>query len=83
MSENLNRVEVHGCIVCGKLHNVLVVYTPSGELVGYTATGGGAHPIPGADPPLVACNDHTPEQISAALARHHTGLEEDEGEQED
>ncbi len=83
MSENTNRVEIHGCIVCGKLHNVLVVRTPSGKLVGYTATGQGASPIPGADPPLVACNTHTGEEIKAALARHHPGPGDEKDEEED
>jgi hypothetical protein len=33
MSDNTNRVEQHGCIVCDKIHNLLVVYTPSGKMV--------------------------------------------------
>ncbi len=83
MSKNTNRVEIHGCIVCGKLHNVLVVRTPGGQMVGYTATDHEASPIPGADPPLIACNTHTADEVKAALARHRTGPEKGQDPEED
>ena len=37
-SENKIVDEIHGCIVCAKLFNVLVVYTPQGKLQDYTVT---------------------------------------------
>ena len=83
MSENTNRVELHGCIVCGKLHNLLVVTTPRGELVGYTVTGSGCHTLPGAERPLVACDAHTTEEIDAALSHHHPGPEQSEDPEKD
>ncbi|HEY5157881.1 MAG TPA: hypothetical protein VII93_07975 [Anaerolineales bacterium] len=76
MSENTNKVELHGCIVCGKLHNLLVVTTPGGKLVGYTVTGSSCHTLPGAERPLVACDGHTTAEVDAALSRHHPGPEQ-------
>jgi hypothetical protein len=32
-SENKNVVEMHGCIVCARIFNILAVYTPDGRLV--------------------------------------------------
>jgi hypothetical protein len=45
-SENKNVVEVHGCIVCAKLFDILVVYTPDGGLVDCTVTNPGGHIVP-------------------------------------
>jgi len=38
MSENKDVVQVHGCIVCGRLFNVLAMYAPNGKLVDCTVT---------------------------------------------
>jgi hypothetical protein len=78
MSDNINRVEQHGCIVCGKIYNLLVVYTPSGKMVGSTVTSPGGHPVPDAVRPLAACNTHSGEEIETALARHYPGKEQAE-----
>ena len=78
MPENTSKVELHGCIVCGRLHNLLVVTTPGGKLVGYTVTGSGCHSLPGQDRPLVACDGHTTAEINTALSRHHPGPEQTE-----
>ena len=43
MSENENVGELHGCIVCAKLFNILAVYTPDGRLVDCTVTSSGGH----------------------------------------
>ena len=34
-SENHNLVEMHGCIVCGRLFDILVVYSLQDRLVGF------------------------------------------------
>ncbi len=83
MSNNTNKVEVHGCIVCGKLYDVLVVYTPSGNVYGYSVTSAGAHPLAGGDKPLVACDRHTGDEIKSALAKHHPGPQKGEDHDED
>ena len=78
MSDNTNRVEQHGCIVCGRIHDLLVVYTPTGKIVGCTVTSPDGHPVPDAVRPLVACNTHSGEAIKTALARHYPGREQEE-----
>ncbi len=72
MSDNSNKVEQHGCIVCGRLHNLLVVYGPDGRMLDCTVTSPGGRIVP--DPrPLVACESHTEEQVRRALALHYPG----------
>jgi hypothetical protein len=78
MSDNLNKVEPHGCIVCGKVYNLLVVYTPSGSLVGCTVNTPDARPVPDDLRPLVACNSHSWEQVQNAVARHYPGQKQPE-----
>ena len=65
MSENKNVVEIHGCIVCAKLFNVLAVYALDGRLVGCTVTSPGGHIVPDKRRPLVACETHTAKEIGA------------------
>ena len=66
MSENKNIVEIHGCIVCAKLFNLLVVYTPEGKLLDCTVTSPGGHIVPDEHHPLVACDAHTAAEIESA-----------------
>jgi len=69
MSENKNVVEMHGCIVCAKIFNVLVVYTPDDRLVDCVVTSFGGHRVPDEQRPLVACDSHTADEIEAAYQR--------------
>ena len=69
MSENTNVVEIHGCIVCARLFNLLAVYTSDGRLVDCTVTSPGGHRVPNAQRPLVACDIHTSEEIENAYKR--------------
>ena len=78
MSDNTNRVEQHGCIVCGKIYNLLVVYAPSGMMVDCTVTSPGGCVVPDATRPLAACNTHSGAEIETALARHYLGMEQAE-----
>jgi hypothetical protein len=78
MSDTLNRVESHGCIVCGKLFTLLVVDYPSGQMAGCTVTSPGGNVVPDRLRPLVACNTHSGEQIKKALDRHYPGKEQEE-----
>jgi len=73
MSDNANVVEEHGCIVCGKVYNLLVEYAPGGQLIDCTVTSPGGRRVPDAHWPLVACNKHTPKEIETALAGHYPG----------
>jgi hypothetical protein len=74
MSENINRVEPHGCIVCGRTYDMLVVYSPSGRMVDCTVTSpGGGHRVPDTQRPLVACDRHSQQEIQAAYAQRYPG----------
>jgi len=75
MSENTNKVEPHGCIVCGKIYNLLVVYAPSGSMVGCTVISPGGRVVPDALRPLAACTTHSAEEIETALDSHYPSLE--------
>jgi hypothetical protein len=69
MSENDNVVEMHGCIVCARIFNILAVYTPHGRLVGCTVTSPGGQRVLDERQPLVACDTHTTAEIEAAHKR--------------
>jgi hypothetical protein len=69
MSENRKAVEIHGCIVCAKLFNILAVYTPEDRLAGCTVTSPGGHIVADEQRPLVACNTHSTEEIKSAYKR--------------
>jgi hypothetical protein len=73
MSNNSNVVESHGCIVCGKLYNLLVVYDPDGKLVDCTVTSPGGSRVWDEHWPLVACNSHPESVIKTALSNHYPG----------
>lgn len=84
MPENKIVVETHGCIVCGKVYNLLVVYDPDGNLVNCTVTGSaGGHRIQDAHRPLVACDRHTVQEIENALAKHYPGMAQKEDYEDD
>lgn len=81
MSENKNAVEMHGCIVCARVFNVLAVYSPNGRLVNCSVTGVGGHCLLDERQPLVACNTHTAGEIEAAFKRWQSRKgEEPDGE---
>ena len=82
MSENTNKVEQHGCIVCGKIHTLLVVYTPSGKLFGCTVTSPDGRVVPDNIRPLVACNSHSSMEVDDALEQHYPGKERPEDKEE-
>jgi hypothetical protein len=69
MSENINAIEMHGCIVCARTFNILAVYTPDGRLVDCIITSTGGHRVPDERRPLVACDTHTAEEIATAYKR--------------
>ena len=69
MSENKTKAEIHGCIVCAKLFNVLAEYTLEDIFVDCTVTSSGGGCVPDAHQPLVACDRHTPDEIDVAYKR--------------
>jgi len=82
MPENRNVVETHGCIVCGKLYEMLVVYAPDGHMLDCTVLHPDAHRVADEKRPLVACNQHTAKQIEWTLARHYPGKEQEEDDED-
>ncbi|MCX6036036.1 MAG: hypothetical protein NTV38_13865 [Chloroflexi bacterium] len=69
ISENKNIVEMHGCIVCARVFNILVVYSPDGRLVDCTVTSPGGQRVPDEQRPLVACDTHSAGEIEAAYKK--------------
>lgn len=68
-TENRNVVEIHGCIVCAKLFNILVVYSPDGQMVDCAVTSPGGHRVKDENRPLVACDTHTEKEIESAYKK--------------
>jgi len=66
MSENQSIIEMHGCIVCARISNILAVYTSDGKLVDCTVTSPGGHCVPDELRLLVACDTHTAGEIETA-----------------
>jgi len=69
MSENKKLVEIHGCIVCAKIFNVLAVYDSDSKLVDCTVTSPGGHRVKDERRPLVSCDTHTTDEIKTAYKR--------------
>jgi hypothetical protein len=69
MIEDKKVVELHGCIVCGRLFNILAVHNPFGRLVDWAITSPGGQKVSSEEQPLVACDQHTSEQIESAIIR--------------
>jgi hypothetical protein len=81
--ENKNAIEIHGCIVCARVFNLLAVYTPDGRLVDCTVTSPGGHCVPDEHRPLVACDSHTAEEIESAYQRWQSRNSEEADNEED
>ena len=69
MSENKSVVEIHGCIVCARIFNILAIYTPDDRLLDCTVTSPGGHCVPDERRTLVACDTHTPGEIEIAYKK--------------
>ncbi len=69
MPETYTKGEMHGCIVCGKLHQLYVVYDANDRFVDCKVMSLEAKRAPDARHPLVVCDKHSDAQIEAALAR--------------
>ena len=68
-SGNTKATEMHGCIVCGRIFNLLTVYAPDGHLVGCVVTSPGGRPVLDERRPLAACDTHSAGEIEAAYKR--------------
>jgi hypothetical protein len=81
MTETRAKGEMHGCIVCGKLYQLLVVHDAQGKYIGSKVMSAGGKAVKAARRPLVACERHTDEEIERAVNRVY-GEQADEDEDE-
>ncbi len=76
MAENQTKSELHGCIVCGKLYQLYVVYDSGGRFVDCKVMSPDGRRVPNQARPLVACRRHSQREIDLAVDRAY-------GEQQD
>jgi hypothetical protein len=69
MSKRETKVEMHGCIVCGRLVQLYVLYEADGKFYDFKVMSDDARPVKHAHRPLVACKTHSDAQIEAAVFR--------------
>jgi hypothetical protein len=69
MSETHTKGEMHGCIVCGKLYQLYVVYDENGKYVDSKVMSAGARKVNHPTRPLVACERHSEGEVEAAVLR--------------
>ena len=60
---------MHGCIVCGKLYQLLVVYTADGTFLDAKLMTAGARFVEHQTRPLAACLTHSDESVERAVQR--------------
>ena len=84
MTENRTVGEIHGCIVCGRIFDILAVYSPAGHLVDCTVTSPGGQIVPDQRQPLAACRIHAADEVAAAYEKWQASKsKKSEDEQED
>jgi succinate dehydrogenase/fumarate reductase-like Fe-S protein len=69
MSDTKAKGEMHGCIVCGKLYQLLIVYDSNGKYIGSKVMSAGGREVKDSTRPLVACEKHTEQEIERAIQR--------------
>lgn len=69
MTESHTRGEMHGCIVCGRLYELYVVYDANDDFLDYKVMTAGGRKIPGQGRPLVACERHSEDDVNRAVHR--------------
>jgi hypothetical protein len=79
-SNNRNNVELHGCIVFGKLFNILTIYDPGGTFLYCTVTSPDGHVVKDERQPLVACDTHSTQEIDAAHKRWQSNIAKNKNE---
>ncbi len=69
MTKTHTRGEMHGCIVCGKLYQLYVVYDSNDRFVDCKVMTPGGKRVPYPLRPLVACERHSQVEIERAVER--------------
>jgi hypothetical protein len=80
MTDSVTKGEMHGCIVCGKLYQLYVIYDATGKYIGSKVMSAGGHEVNGSNRPLVACDTHTPDEVARAVQRVYGRQPNDEDE---
>jgi hypothetical protein len=75
MTEKQITTEPHGCIVCGKLYQMLVVRDAQGNFIEAKIMSAGGRVVKYAQRPLVACESHSQESVEAAVQRAYGELD--------
>ncbi len=78
MSETHVKGEMHGCIVCGKLYELYVIYDENGKFTDSKVMSAGGRKVDHANRPLVACESHSEAEVEAAVIRVYGEQHEDE-----
>lgn len=78
MTDKQSRNETHGCIVCGKLHQMLVVYNADGTFFDLKVMSSDGKKVAHSKRPLVACEKHTKEEVESAVTRVYGTQQEDD-----
>jgi hypothetical protein len=60
---------MHGCIVCGRLYELYVVYDAAGQFRDSKVMTAGGRSVTGQGRPLVACESHSEDEINKAVHR--------------
>jgi len=69
MPDTHTQGEMHGCIVCGRLYKLYVVYDNDGKFVDCKVMSPGGSRVPDIERPLVACDTHGAEDLKRAVER--------------
>ena len=80
MTDSVTKGEMHGCIGCGKLYQLYVIYDATGKYIGSKVMSAGGHEVNGSNRPLVACDTHTPDEVARAVERVYGRQPKDEDE---
>lgn len=78
MPETKAKGEMHGCIVCGKLYQLIAAYDSNGKYIGSKVMSAGGREVTGAGRPLVACEKHSPAEVERAVQRTYGKQNQDE-----
>ena len=69
MADSHTRGEMHGCIVCGQLYELYVVYDDQHRYRDSKVMTAGGRSVTGHGRALVACERHTEDEVSRAVHR--------------
>lgn len=78
MTGATGKSETHGCIVCGRLYQLLAAYDAHGKYIDSKVMSAGGKVVQGAGRPLVACERHSIQEIEKAVAKVYGNQDQDD-----